>query len=593
MVVIPPSLMKKNAEKEVIKINRTLKRKIGGDVKAEVENRSVILNGNLKSWKDKIRAGYIAAGRGFRGVINDIQVEGVVENGPSIPALEDDDLEGKEFDVVITGGGVVGCAIARELSRHNISIAVLEKESDLAMQASGRNDGMIHPGFAAKPGTKKAEYNIRGNRMFSDLAEELDFEFKRPGSIMLFKSWWMHLLVPVFKQRCRKNGVDGNWRGLSRAGVRALEPNVTEEQKGGFILPSAGIVSPYRVTIALAENAAENGAEIFLNTAVTSVETEGSPGGKTSVTAVQTNRGRIKCRLLINAAGVWSDKVADMAGDRFFSIHGRKGTDAILDRRCGASQKHILGMPSLFGSKNSHSKGGGLVLCVEGNILLGPTAEEVPDREDFSTDDDTFRELLNQLKLNRELKPSDIINYYSGIRAADYDEDFIIGVSEVVSNLVHAAAIQSPGLASAPAIAVDVAAMAVKALEACGMKILPKKDFNPRRRGIPRVSEMTPQERASLIEKDPAYGEILCRCEEVSRGEIRDALRSKVPASNVDGVKRRVRAGAGRCHGGFCLPRVIKLMAEELDVPVLDITKSGAGSEILCCETKGEENDRF
>jgi glycerol-3-phosphate dehydrogenase len=291
---------------------------------------------------------------------------------------------------------------------------------------------------------------------------------------------------------------------------------------------------------------------------------------------------------LINAAGVWADKLAEMAGDRFFSIHGRKGTDAILDRSCEPLQRHITGMPSLLGAKNSHSKGGGIVLCVEGNLLLGPTAEEVPDREDFSTDRETFGELLEQLNLNTELKSSHIINYYSGVRAASWDEDFIIETSEKVSNLIYAAAIQSPGLASAPAIAEDVAAMAVDVLTAAGVEVMPRADFNPVRRDIPSVKALSAEVRSELIRKDPSYGEIMCRCEEISRGEIRDALGSKVPATTVDGVKRRVRAGAGRCHGGFCLPRVIQLMAEELDIPVTEITKKGDGSGILLCETKEE-----
>ena len=578
--------MSKTKHKTLNTLNRKLKRCFSGSVTAGTYNGSVVLKGTVSGWNEKIKAGYIAAGRGFRSVINEITAAGISEPEMSLPCTSDMLIDGRDFDVVIIGGGVIGCAVARELSKKSLRIAVFEKESDLAMQTSGRNDGMIHPGFAASPGSKKAEYNVRGNRMYTRLADELDFELKRPGSILLFKNIWMNLLVPVFNQRCRKNGVDGNFRRLSAADVKRIEPNVTVKQKGGFILPSAGIVSPYRVTIAFAENAAENGAEIFLNTAVTEIMKETGSGGIKKITGVRTNRGTVKCRVLVNAAGVWSDKAAEMAGDMFFSVHGRKGTDAILDRSCGPLQNHILGMPSLFSAKNSHSKGGGLVPCVEGNILLGPTAEEVPGREDFSTNREEFGELIKQLDLNEKLGTSKIINYYSGVRAASYDEDFIIERSPVVLNLVHAAAIQSPGLASAPAIAEDVAALAVEALVEGGMTVSPNQGFNPRRRGIPCVKNLPDDERNALIKADPAYGEILCRCEEVSRGEIRDAMQSKVPALTVDGIKRRVRAGAGRCHGGFCLPRVIRMMADELGVNVTDVTKSGGGSEILCCETK-------
>ncbi|MCK5201181.1 MAG: NAD(P)/FAD-dependent oxidoreductase, partial [Spirochaetales bacterium] len=495
-------------------------------------------------------------------------------------------LEGRSFDAVIVGGGVIGCAVARELSRQNISIALLEKESDLAMQASGRNDGMIHPGFAASPGTLKASFNVRGNRMYTKLAEELDFELKRPGSIILFKSSLMNLLKPIFRRRCRKNGVDGHYRGLSVEEVRKMEPYVTENQKGGFFLPSAGIVSPFSVTIALAENAAQNGAEIFLSTAVTGMDVKDG-----RISRIQTNRGSLQCGVLINAAGIWADKLSEMVGDRFFSLHGRKGTDAILDIECSFYQNHILGMPSILGSKRNHSKGGGLVPCVEGNILIGPTSEEVPGREDYSTDSENFRKLLGQLSINKELKPVHIINYYSGVRAASWEEDFIIEPSGKISNLILAAAIQSPGLASAPAIGEDVARMAVESLRAAGVRVIKKKNFNPRRKAIPAVKDLSPEERSALIRKDPAYGEILCRCEEVSRGEIRDALVSSVPASTVDGIKRRVRAGAGRCHGGFCLPRVIMVMAEELGIPITNITRKGGNSRILLYETKEDVSD--
>ena len=567
--------------RELEKLRIKLRRRGLNDVFAELSGPSVRLTGRTDSWTRKVEAGYAAAGYSFKGVLNDIDVPGCPEPEMSLPDIQDSLLEGRRFDAVVIGGGVVGCAIARELSKADISIAVIEKEADLAMQASSRNDGMVHPGFAASPGTKKASYNTRGNRMYTKLAEELDFELKRPGSILLFSSGLLRLLVPYFRLRCRKNGVDGNCRGLSKAEVKRIEPNVTDKQKGGFLLPSAGIVSPYRVTIALAENAADNGAEIFLNTAVTEVETEAG-----SVRAVRTNRGRVECGVLINAAGVWADRIAEMAGDRFFSIHPRKGTDAILDISCGRLQNHILGMPSLLGAKSSHSKGGGLVPCVEGNILIGPTAEEVPDREDFTTSSGTFSRLLEQLRLNTRLSHNQVINYYSGVRAASWKEDFIIEPSENVDNLIYAAAIQSPGLASAPAIAEDVAAMAAEALEKRGRKVLPRADFNPVRKDIPTVKNLPPEERSELIGRDPAYGEILCRCEEVSRGEIRDALLSRVPATTVDGIKRRVRAGAGRCHGGFCLPRVIQVMAAELGVPVTEITKKGKNSVILLEETK-------
>lgn len=592
-MVLPPAvslkdiLLYKNVEKQLRKIRKKLIKKNLDSVKVSLFRESVQLKGSVDSWDLKVLAGQSAAGCGFKGVLNDIKVKGIVEPEMSQPTVEDDLIDGNHFDVVIVGGGVVGCAIARELSRLKISIAVLEKESDLAMQASGRNDGLIHPGFAAKPGTKKAYYNTRGNRLYTKLAEELNFEFSRPGTIILFKEWWIRILLPgLFKKRCRDNSVDGDWKVLSRKEVRKMEPNVTDKQKGGFLLPSSGIVSPYRVTIALAENAVENGAKVFLNTVVRSISIDDR-----RISSIETNRGNIRAGVPINAAGVWSDKLAEMADDRFFSIHGRKGTDAILDRNSKGEQNYILGMPSIISNKKNHSKGGGIVLCVEGNLLLGPTAEEVPDREDYSTNPEIFSNLLEQLKINKALSPSRIINYYSGVRAANWEEDFIVEPSDRILNLIHAAGIQSPGLASAPAIAEDVASMAVQILKKSDVDIVFRKDFNPVHRSISQVKNLSLSDRDSLIKEDSAYGEILCRCEEVSLGEIRDALHSAVPATTVDGVKRRVRAGAGRCHGGFCLPKVINTMAQEMGVSLLDITKKGDGSNILLDKTKASDRE--
>lgn len=566
-------------DRRLRKIRRRLRRKVGLEVRADRKNDSILLTGEVGNWDEKVTSGYTAAGHGFRGIINDIRVRGLTEPEMTLPSFSDDYLEGREFDVVVIGGGVIGCTVARELSRKDISIAILEKEYDLAMQASGRNDGMIHPGFAPSPGTKMAAYNARGNRLYTALAEELDFEIKRPGSIILFDSIWKNLLIPVFRRRCRQNGVAGEYRRLSSREVVEMEPSVTERQRGGFLLPSAGIVSPYKVTIALAENAVQNGAEVFLKTAVTGMETRDG-----RIFRLRTNRGMIRCGAVVNAAGVWADTVAGMAGDRFFSIHGRKGTDAILDRECTVYQNHILGMPPLLGKSKNHSKGGGVVPCIEGNILLGPTAQEVPDREDYSTDSRVFNDLLKQLALNRNLNRAQVINYYSGIRAANWEEDFIIEPSRKLGNLIHAAAIQSPGLASAPAIGEDVARMTLDALQKAGMEIRDRKGFEPVRRGIPSVKNLTGDERTALIRKDPEYGEIICRCEEISRGEVRDAIRSLVPATTVDGVKRRVRAGAGRCHGGFCQPRIVLCIAEELGVPIPEITKKNGTSRILIGE---------
>ena len=450
------------------------------------------------------------------------------------------------------------------------------------MQASGRNDGMIHPGIAPKKGTKKAYYNTLGNRMYTELSKELGFELERPGSLILFANWWYRFLVPVLKLKCRQNGVDGNYRYLSKKKVLQKEPNADKNNYGGFLLPSAGIVSPYRVTYALAESAIKNGAEIFLNTAVTNLKTQ-----ENKICQVETNRGSLKAGIVINAAGVWADKIAEMANDRFFTIHGRKGTDAILDKKCGHLQKVILGKPNLLGSSSSHSKGGGVVPCVEGNLLLGPDAVEVPDREDCSTNAIGFNSLLSKLSVNPSLTPSMIITYYSGVRAATYKEDFIVEKSKNIENLFYAAGIQSPGLASAPAIAQDIVKIAINYLQKHD-KVEKNSNFSPYLTPITDMKKLSESERAAKIKEDKNYGHIVCRCEEISEGEIREAINRPLRATTVDGIKKRVRAGAGRCHGGFCMPKVMEIIADELNIPIEEITKKGGLSAILGGDTRKE-----
>ena len=555
------------------------KAKITG-VEAGEWRSSVVLNGRVSTWDQKITAGYAATGKGYKAVVNDIEVDNVTYDSMYVPHLTDSFLEGKHFDVAIIGGGVTGCAIARQMSKYNVSVVLCEKEEDVAKHASGRNDGMVHPGFAASPGSKKAHYNTRGNRMYTDICNELDVEFVRNGSIMLFGNPFIRLLYPLLVDRVKKNGVDG-WGYYSRKKVREAEPNVIDKQHGGFFLPSAGVLSPYKLTIAFAENAVQNGASVSLNTVVHGFEMDGK-----RIRKIKTNRGSFTADVVINAAGIWADKLAEYADDRFFSLHGRKGVDAILDIKTGRYQNHNMAMPPIV-QAGSKTKGGGLVLTPEGNLLLGPTAEEVPFREDYSTDMKHLDELQKHMRLNKLLDKSQIITYFAGIRACTYEEDFIIEPSEHVENLVHAAGIQSPGLASAPAIAEDVVKMTVGILSK-RRDVAMKQDFNPKRQAAPELKRMSLEKRAELIKQNPEYGRIVCRCEEISEGEIRDALRSPVPVLSVDGLKRRARTGAGRCHGGFCTPRVLEIMAEEFNCDMTEIHKKGDHSEFFYGHTKDD-----
>lgn len=565
--------------KKLKKVNRALKKlKLNESVKAGCWRKSVRLTGIVDTWQQKVDAGSASAGKGFKGVVNDIAVRGLKDEKININRKVDAVLEDRYFDVLIIGGGITGCAAARELAGYDLSIALIEKENDLAMQTSSRNDGMIHPGFAPHPGTKKAYYCVLGNRMYTKWAEELGFELKRPGSLILFKSRIARLFVPLLKRRALINGVDGDYRYLSRKEVFKMEPNVTDRQQGGFFLPSAGIISPYQASIAMAENAVQNGAEVFLNTYAESFEMDGD-----EITSVNTTRGKIRCGAVINCAGNFADTVAGFGDDRFFSLHGRKGTECILDSNTGKTQRTILSMPGLLQGRST-TKGGGAVPCIEGNILLGPTAEEQPWKEDFSTDRSVFAGLLEKLELNRQLERSSVITYFSGIRPASWEEDFIVETSESVRNFVHAAAIQSPGVASAPAIASDVCALTVQLLSG-KREVRRKKNYNPVRKAVyHRITGI--EERAEKAEENPLYGNIICRCETISEQEIRDVLRGPIPVSSLDAVKRRIRSGAGRCHGGFCTPKVMEIISDELDVPIIKITKKGGNSVILTGETK-------
>ncbi|MDX9898381.1 MAG: FAD-dependent oxidoreductase [Spirochaetia bacterium] len=563
------------------KIRRIVARTAGSArviVEASLHSESILLEGELPSYEAKVEAGWAAAACGYHGVINDICVPGIAEESLKPPPVSDSLLEGAVFDVIIIGGGVIGTAIARELSKWNLSVALLEKESDVAVHTSSRNDGMVHDGFAARPGSKKAEYNVRGNRLWEPLCKELAIDFKRPGSLVLFASALSVAAYPIMADRARRNGVDG-WDFWNRARVAAGEPHVTGDQHGAFYLPSAGVLSPYKATVALAESAIANGVRVILDTCVLGMELEAGVIGR-----IVTNRGTCRAGVVVNAAGNWSDVVAGMAGDRFFSLHQRRGTELILDAATGACQRHLLGMPRLsqLGSK---TKGGGLVLTVEGNILIGPTAREVPGRENYETSPEELRELEKHMRLNTKLSMSQAITYFAGVRPCTYDEDFIIEKSRCVSNLVHAAGIQSPGLASAPAIAEDIALIVVEL--ACSFKdVRRRSDWRSDRQAAVVPKYMPVDIRDTCIQKRPAYGRIVCRCEEISEGEIVDAIHSSLPSSTMDAIKRRTRAGMGRCHGGFCTSRVIEILARENDMSLWEVTKKGPGSELCVGPTK-------
>lgn len=556
------------------KVQKALRKKdLGGIECTEVRN-CIRLEGEMDSWTDIVKAGKTAAKFGYKGVLNDISLKGFDEPAIRAPKTTDSSLEGVEPDVMIIGGGVIGCSITRELTKYQLNVLLVDKESDVAMQASSRNDGMIHPGIASHPGTLRGEMNVRGNAMYTQICKDLSIPFERWSNLILYSDRFFGFASSfVFAEREKKLGIEGHKVSLEK--LHEIEPNITDKAIGAFEFPSSGVLSPYKLTVAFAENAVENGAKVSLDTIVTGMTVE---GGK--ITAVKTNRGTVRPKAVINAAGTFSDKIAEMADDRFFTIHPRKGHLAILDKKQGPLVQRSMGLIGLS-QAFSDTKGGGVMRTIDGNVLVGPDAFEQPYREDFSTKRENVDAMLNKhLPLIKGFSKADVITYFAGVRAATYEEEFIVEGSERVENLIHAAGIQSPGLASAPAIAEDITKITVDRLSKV-MEVKKNDSFNPRRRVTPVMAKLSLEEKQAAIAANPDYGIVVCRCEGISRGEIIDAINSPVPATSIDAIKRRVRPGMGRCQGGFCMPLVTGIICEQTGMKPSEVTKSGEGSELL------------
>ncbi len=561
------------------RVNKILKENFGSRVQAELTDDVLTLHGELDEWSEVVEAGLLCANRKKYTVVNDIVCKTAQKSKMILPEVHDSSLEGREFDVVIVGAGIIGCSAARELMRYNLKVAVLDKCHDVAMQASSRNDGMIHPGIDLKPGSMKQKFNHLGNAMYPEVCRELGVDFRYTGQIICFDKKYWKFLLPLFTPYWNRI-LKVPCKYLNRREVMKREPELNGAITCGLLYPTAGVVCPYGLSIAYAENAADNGAEFFFDTAVIGMETENG-----SIKSLNTNRGRIKTRAVINAAGVFSDDIAEMAGDRFFTIHPRRGSNTILDKK---ASRQVNAIASIFGTadtKKGHTKGGGIVHTVDDNLLIGPNAVETPDCEDYSTHREEIEAVFKkQSGVLPELNLKDGIRYFTGVRAPNYEEDFIIRKGKWVKNIVHAAGIQSPGLTAAPAIAVELAKLCLEVLGGAEEN----KSFNPVRKPIPRAAMLSDEEREKLIEENPDYGVIVCRCEEISRGEIIEALHRSIPCDTVDGVKRRVRAGMGRCQGGFCGPQVTQIISEEMGIALNQVRKSGIGSELLAGPTKEE-----
>ncbi|ENJ9654137.1 NAD(P)/FAD-dependent oxidoreductase [Clostridium botulinum] len=470
------------------------------------------------------------------------------------------------FDVTIIGSGVTGTAVARELSKYNLKTCVVEKAIDVASGTSKANSGIVHAGEDPIPGTLKAKMNVRGNEMFDKLQEEIDFPFKRNESFVLCFDEKDIEKLEELRQRGLKNGLPDTMEILNREEALKLEPNLSEYVVAALRLPTGGIVSPYEFNIALAESAAMNGVEFKLETEIIDIEK------KQDGYILKTNKGDIETKVVVNAAGVFGDKINNMVSEKKYHITARKGEYLLFDKTVGDMvQRTIFQLPTKMG------KGVLVTPTADGNLLLGPTSVDVEEKDDFQTTREGLDTVAEKAKLSiKEIPMRQVITSFAGLRAHEENSDFIIGEAEDAENFINAIGIESPGLTSAPAIGEYIREMIVEKL-----KPEENKEFNPIRKDIPKFREMTNEERKEMIKENSAYGKIVCRCEVVTEGEIRDAIRRPLGAKTVDGIKRRTRAGMGRCQSGFCSNKIVEILAEELGIKRNEVTKFGGNSKIL------------
>ncbi len=464
------------------------------------------------------------------------------------------------FDVIVIGGGLTGCATLRELSKYNLNIALLEKEEDVCSGTSKANSAIVHAGHDAKTGSLKAKLNLRGNELIRQLSKELNFAYKNNGSLVLcFDQEDYPKLLDLYN-RGLNNGVKG-LKILNHDETLALEPNLSEEVKYSLLCETGGIVCPFEMNIALAENAVENGARVYLNTEVKTIKKEND---------YYLINDSIKSKCIVNAAGLYGDEIHNLVCKDKVKLTPRKGDYCLCDSDVGNLVSHtIFQLPTKYG------KGVLVTPTVHGNLLIGPSATDIEDKEETATSQNDLDYILNAASLSvKKLPKNKIITSFSGLRARPENGDFIIKESE--DNFFDAIGIESPGLTSAPAIGEMVCDLIKDKLNAT------KKDnFISNRKGLVHLKHLSIEERAELIKKNPLYGNIICRCNDVSEGEIIDAINSPIKATSLDAIKRRTGAGMGRCQAGFCGPKTIEILARELNIKPEEVCKNNSKSHML------------
>lgn len=475
------------------------------------------------------------------------------------------------FDVAVIGGGVIGGSVFRELTKYNLKTCLLEKENDVCMGQSKANSGIVHAGFDAKEGSLKAKFNVLGNKMMESYCNELGVKFRRNGSLVVAFSNEDLKTIEDLKKRGDINGVT-DMEIISANELRELEPNISENAVGALHAKTGGIVCPYELTIASIGNAMDNGGELF-----TDFEVSGIVKGDNYFEIASLDGRKVNAKIIINASGINSGKIASMLGDNTFKVAGRRGEYILLDRESGNLVSHTL-----FFTPTKAGKGILVTQTVDGNILLGPTSEELENATTETTPNGLQSVISKAGEMVKSVPLYNTITSFTGVRAYSDRHDFIIEESSVCKGLINLAGIESPGLTSAPAIAKYVVEELVSNL----ITLTKNEKFNGIRKPDYFFKNLTNEEKNEIIKKDKTYGRIICRCESITEGEIIRAVRENPKATSIDAVKRRTRAGMGRCQGGFCQPYVAEIIARELNISLEEVTKSGKNSKLLVGKTK-------
>lgn len=473
------------------------------------------------------------------------------------------------FDVVVIGAGIIGGAVARELMRYKLSVCILEKENDVATGATKANSAIVHAGFDAKAGSMKAKMNVRGSQLMEKNAKELHVKYKNNGSMVIGYNEDDEKMLRELYERGLKNGVK-NLRLLTGSEAKRLEPNLNKNVTCALHAPTGAIVCPYELAVACVGNAMDNGAQLMRNFEVKEIKRQ---NGCFTIT---DGTKQVNAKFIVNAAGLYADEIAKMAGDNSFCIHPRKGEYLLLDKAKKTAVSHTI-----FTTPTKMGKGILVSPTVDNNLLLGPTSDDIEDKTDTATTSVGLQSILKRVPDMAEgIKTNTVITSFCGLRAVGNTGDFII--NNPVPNFINAAAIESPGLSSAFAIAEYVRQL----LNDAGLVLEPNPNFNPTRSSYHEFRELSMEEKNDVIKRDKSYGRIICRCEQVTEGEILDAIRRNPGAADVDGVKRRTRSGMGRCQGGFCSTFVTELLARELKTDFDKITKFGKNSKLSFGRTK-------